>query len=72
MRLSLLFTCAGELITKANGDTSDKTGRPIDDGQIGIIDINQRMIGLHMYDGLFKVRLAAHGGRSAWTKDRLG
>lgn len=46
---------AGELITKANGDTSDRVGRPIDDGQIGVIDPSNRMIGLHMYEGLFKV-----------------
>lgn len=47
--------CAGELVTKANGDASDRVGRPVDDGQIGIIDPSQRMIGLHMYEGLFKV-----------------
>ncbi|KAK9791627.1 hypothetical protein WJX73_005132 [Symbiochloris irregularis] len=45
----------GELVTKANGDASDRVGRPVDDGQIGIIDPSQRMIGLHMYEGLFKV-----------------
>ena len=49
------LVCAGELVTKANGDASDKVGRPVDDGQIGIIDPSHRMIGLHMYEGLFKV-----------------
>jgi DNA damage-binding protein 1 len=45
----------GEIITRANGDIMDKTGRPADIGQIGIIDPGCRVIGLHMYDGLFKV-----------------
>ncbi|KAK9936890.1 hypothetical protein M0R45_013712 [Rubus argutus] len=44
-----------ELITKAMGDVSDRIGRPTDSGQIGIIDPDCRLIGLHLYDGLFKV-----------------
>ncbi len=46
---------AGELITRANGDIQDHVGRPCDNGQIGIVDPACRMIGLHLYDGLFKV-----------------
>ncbi|XP_024030431.1 DNA damage-binding protein 1 isoform X1 [Morus notabilis] len=44
-----------ELITRAMGDVSDRIGRPTDNGQIGIIDPECRLIGLHLYDGLFKV-----------------
>jgi hypothetical protein len=43
------------LVTRAMGDVSDKIGRPTDNGQIGIIDPDCRLIGLHLYDGLFKV-----------------
>ncbi|XP_030944017.1 DNA damage-binding protein 1-like [Quercus lobata] len=37
------------------GDVSDRIGRPTDNSQIGIIDPDCRLIGLHLYDGLFKV-----------------
>ncbi|KAJ0018327.1 hypothetical protein Pint_11045 [Pistacia integerrima] len=40
---------------QAMGDVSDRIGRPTDNGQIGIIDPDCRLIGLHLYDGLFKV-----------------
>ncbi|CAA6668092.1 unnamed protein product [Spirodela intermedia] len=46
---------SSELITRAMGDVSDRIGRPTDNGQIGIIDPECRLIGLHLYDGLFKV-----------------
>ncbi|KAE8668377.1 DNA damage-binding protein 1 [Hibiscus syriacus] len=48
-------TETSELITRAMGDVSDRIGRPTDNGQIGIIDPDCRLIGLHLYDGLFKV-----------------
>ncbi|KAK1277911.1 DNA damage-binding protein 1 [Acorus gramineus] len=41
--------------TRAMGDISDQVGRPSDNGQIGIIDPDCRLIGLHLYDGSFKV-----------------
>ncbi|OVA12038.1 Cleavage/polyadenylation specificity factor [Macleaya cordata] len=44
-----------DLVTRAAGDVSDRIGRPTDNGQIGIIDPDCRLIGLHLYDGLFKV-----------------
>ncbi|KAL3643734.1 DNA damage-binding protein 1a [Castilleja foliolosa] len=44
-----------EIITRAMGDVSDRIGRPTDNGQIGIVDPDCRLIGLHLYDGLFKV-----------------
>ncbi|XP_076940007.1 DNA damage-binding protein 1-like [Bidens hawaiensis] len=46
---------AKEVVTRAMGDVSDRIGRPTDNGQIGIIDPDCRLIGLHLYDGLFKV-----------------
>ena len=42
-------------MTRASGDVKDRVGRPVENGQIGIIDPWCRMIGLHLYDGLFKV-----------------
>lgn len=44
-----------ELLTRSEGDVSELFGRPTDNGQIGIIDRHYRLIGLHLYDGLFKV-----------------
>ncbi|KAK4722976.1 hypothetical protein R3W88_013209 [Solanum pinnatisectum] len=46
---------ACKLITRLMGDVSGETGHPMDNGQIGIIDPDVRLIGLHLYDGLFKV-----------------
>ena len=45
----------GELVTRAMGDLTDRIGRPTERGQIGIVDPECRVIGLHLYDGLFKV-----------------
>lgn len=48
-------SASGELITRASGDVQDRIGRPTENGQIGIVDPEARMLGLHLYDGLFKV-----------------
>ena len=45
----------GNLQTKASGNLADATGRPVEHGQIGIIDPDCRVIGVQMYDGLLKV-----------------
>jgi DNA damage-binding protein 1 len=45
----------GEIVTRANGDVQDRVGRPVEVGQIGLVDPEVRLIGLHLYDGLFKV-----------------
>ncbi|XP_020628267.1 DNA damage-binding protein 1-like [Orbicella faveolata] len=45
----------GDVVTRACGDVQDRIGRPSDTGLIGIIDPQCRMIGLRLYDGLFKV-----------------
>ncbi|CAA0805711.1 DNA damage-binding protein 1a [Striga hermonthica] len=44
-----------EFITRARGNVSNAIGRPTDNGQIGIVDPDCRLIGLHLYDGLFTV-----------------
>ena len=43
-------------MTRANGNVEDKVGRPADNGILGIIEPTCQMVGLHLYDGLFKVR----------------
>ena len=43
------------IVTRANGDVRDAVGRPADVGQLATIDPECRLIGLHMYDGVFKV-----------------
>ena len=45
----------GDIVTRAHGDLSDRVGKPCDNGQLCAIEPECRMIGLHMYDGLFKV-----------------
>ena len=42
-------------MTLANGNIEDRVGRPSEDGQLGLVDPHCRLIGLHLYDGLFKV-----------------
>ncbi|XP_052801738.1 DNA damage-binding protein 1-like [Mya arenaria] len=44
-----------EIITRAHGTVQDRIGRPSETGIIGIIDPLCRVIGLRLYDGLFKV-----------------
>ncbi len=56
-------SATGELVTRAGGDIQDRIGRPTDSGQVGIIDPDNRMIGLHLYDGLFKIIPIDAGGK---------
>lgn len=42
-------------ISKPNALFQDRIGRPSETGIIGIVDPECRMIGLRLYDGLFKV-----------------
>ncbi|KAL3841910.1 hypothetical protein ACJMK2_019999 [Sinanodonta woodiana] len=44
-----------EIITRAHGNVQDRIGRPSETGIIGIVDPLCRVIGLRLYDGLFKV-----------------
>jgi len=43
------------IVTKSNGELQDRIGRPAEAGQMAVIDPDCRVIGLHLYDGLFKV-----------------
>ena len=51
----LEYSNEGKLITVANGDVEDAIGRPAECGHIGVVDADVTMIGLHMYDGHFKI-----------------
>jgi hypothetical protein len=48
--ISSLFT-----FNRANGDAVDRVGKLAGIGQIGLVDPDCRMLGLHIYDGFFKV-----------------
>jgi DNA damage-binding protein 1 len=52
----------GAPVTTASGDASDTIGRPVDNGQLGILDPDGRAVGLHLYDGLLKVIPMEPGG----------
>lgn len=44
-----------EIITRAHGKLEDRIGRPSDSGILAVIDPKARVIGLRLYDGLFKI-----------------
>lgn len=44
-----------EIITKAHGNVADKIGKPSESGILAVIDPKARVIGLRLYDGLFKI-----------------
>lgn len=44
-----------EIITKAHGYVADKIGKPSETGILAVIDPKARVIGLRLYDGLFKI-----------------
>lgn len=44
-----------EVITRAHGDVSSKVGKPSENGMLAVIDPQARVIGLRLYDGLFKI-----------------
>ena len=44
-----------EIITKAYGNVGDRIGRKAETGTLAVIDPEGRMIGLRIYDSLFKV-----------------
>ena len=43
-----------EIVTKAYGDVRDKIGKKSETGTIAVIDPESRVIGLRLYDSLFK------------------
>ncbi|KAL7024575.1 hypothetical protein ACKWTF_013111 [Chironomus riparius] len=44
-----------EIITKAHGNVSDKVGKPAETGILAVIDPKARLIGMRLYEGLFKI-----------------
>ncbi|XP_071054441.1 DNA damage-binding protein 1 [Onthophagus taurus] len=44
-----------EILTKAHGNVSDRIGKPSENGILAVIDPKARVIGLRLYDGLFKI-----------------
>lgn len=44
-----------EIRTNTSGSVKDRIGRAIDTSKIGVMDPQSRMIGLHLYEGHFKV-----------------
>lgn len=57
---AMILECIGdgenlEIVTKAHGNVSDRIGKPSDTGIIAVIDPKARVIGLRLYDGLFKI-----------------
>lgn len=44
-----------DVVTRAHGNVSDRIGKPSENGILAIIDPQARVIGLRLYDGLFKI-----------------
>ncbi|XP_061722151.1 DNA damage-binding protein 1 [Cydia pomonella] len=44
-----------EVVTRAHGNVSDSIGKPSENGILAVIDPQARVIGLRLYDGLFKI-----------------
>jgi DNA damage-binding protein 1 len=51
----LEYNAEGKLVTVAKGDVEDTIGRPAECGHLCVVDDDTTMIGLHMYDGHFKI-----------------
>lgn len=57
---AMILQCVGSgenlsIVTKASGNVCDRIGRPSENGILAVIDPEARVIGLRLYDGLFKV-----------------
>lgn len=48
---------------RARGDMQDKIGKPSELGPMALVDPEARVIGLHLYDGMFKVGGVCVAGR---------
>lgn len=44
-----------EIVTRAHGNVADTIGKPSETGILAVIDPKGRVIGLRLYDGLFKI-----------------
>ncbi|XP_053685070.1 DNA damage-binding protein 1 [Sabethes cyaneus] len=57
---ALILECAVqgddiEIITKAHGNVADRVGKPAETGILAVIDPKARVIGMRLYEGLFKI-----------------
>ncbi|XP_030764681.1 DNA damage-binding protein 1 [Sitophilus oryzae] len=57
---AMILECVGDgdnldIITKAHGNVADRIGKPSETGILAVIDPKARVIGLRLYDGLFKI-----------------
>lgn len=44
-----------DIITKAHGNVADRVGKKAETGILAVIDPKARVIGLRLYEGLFKI-----------------
>ncbi|XP_059618303.1 DNA damage-binding protein 1 [Phlebotomus argentipes] len=44
-----------EILTKAHGNVADRVGKPAETGILAVIDPKARVIGMRLYEGLFKI-----------------
>lgn len=44
-----------DIVTKAHGNVADRVGNPAETGIIAVIDPKARVIGMRLYEGLFKI-----------------
>ncbi|XP_058813684.1 DNA damage-binding protein 1 [Topomyia yanbarensis] len=44
-----------DIITKAHGNVADRVGKPAETGILAVIDPKARVIGMRLYEGLFKI-----------------
>lgn len=56
----MILQCQGDsenfdIVTKAHGNVADRIGKPSENGIIAIVDPLARVIGLRLYEGLFKI-----------------
>lgn len=56
----MILDCQGQgenldIVTVAHGNVGDRIGKPSETGIIGVIDPEARVIGLKLYEGLFKI-----------------
>lgn len=44
-----------DVVTRAHGNVADRIGKPSENGILAVVDPQARVIGLRLYDGLFKI-----------------
>ena len=53
-----------DIVTRAYGDVRDKIGKKSETGTLAVIDPESRVIGLRLYDSLFKVVISSFKSQS--------